>query len=140
LTSTQIANSAHDGVAHNTAQAMLVELPVRHDDRTSMLRLRFERDGSRGSGAAAEAWSVEAALDLGVAGALHARVTMAGRRIGVQLRAETPAIVDALAARSSQLAAILRDAGLEVDRIVCLHGLPAGDSGARGARLLDVRA
>ena len=79
-------------------------------------------------------------MDLGVAGALHARVTMNGRRIGVQLRAETPAIVDALSARAPQLAAVLRGAGLEVDRIVCLHGLPAGDAGARSARLLDVRA
>jgi hypothetical protein len=136
LTTTQIANSAAD----NAAQNMLVELPVRHDDRTSMLRLRFEREGSRRAGSAGESWSVEAALDLGVAGALHARVTMSGRRIGVQLRAETPAIVDALSARSPQLAAILREAGLDVDRIVCLHGLPAGDGGARSARLLDVRA
>jgi hypothetical protein len=136
LTTTQIANSAAD----NPSQNMLVELPVRHDDRTSMLRLRFEREGSRRAGSAGESWSVEAALDLGVAGALHARVTMSGRRIGVQLRAETPAIVDALSARSPQLAAILREAGLDVDRIVCLHGLPAGDGGARSARLLDVRA
>lgn len=136
LTTTQIANSAPDSTSHT----LLVELPVRHEDRSSMLRLRFEREGSRGQGAATEGWSVEAALDLGVAGALHARVTLSGRRIGVQLRAETPAVVDALSARAPQLAAMLREAGLEVDRIVCLHGLPAGDSGARGARLLDVRA
>jgi hypothetical protein len=136
LTTAQIANSTPDSASHT----LLVELPVRHEDRTSMLRLRFEREGSRGQGAAMEGWSVEAALDLGVAGALHARVTLSGRRIGVQLRAETPAIVDALSARAPQLAAILRDAGLDVDRIVCLHGLPAGDSGARSARLLDVRA
>ena len=79
-------------------------------------------------------------MDLGQIGALHVKVTLTGQRIGVQLRAESPAIVDALSARAGELEAMLRDAGLEIDRIVCLHGMPAGDTGARAARLLDVRA
>jgi hypothetical protein len=79
-------------------------------------------------------------MDLGQVGALHAKVTLTGQRIGVQLRAESAAIVDALASRAGELEAILRESGLEIDRIVCLHGMPAGDVGARPARLLDVRA
>jgi hypothetical protein len=35
---------------------------------------------------------------------------------------------------------MLAESGLEVDRVVCLHGMPAGDAGVRSARLLDVRA
>lgn len=137
ITTTQLANS---GAPDATAQPLLVELPVRHDDRASILRLRIERDGSGTNSGRSDAWTVEAAMDLGAPGALHARVTLTGRRIGVQLRAETPALVDALAARAPELEAVLRESGLEVDRVVCLHGLPAGDVGARGARLLDVRA
>src|SRR5690606_31743827 len=121
-------------------QSMLVELPVRHEDRASMLRLRVEHDGSRKQSGGGDSWSVEAAVDLGQVGALHAKVTLNGHRIGVQLRAESPAIVEALSARAGELEAILRDAGLEIDRIVCLHGMPVGDTGARPARLLDVRA
>lgn len=136
LTTTQITNSAPDP----SLQSMLVELPVRHEDRASMLRLRIEHDNSRKRFGGAESWSVEAAVDLGQVGALHAKVTLMGHRIGVQLRAESAAIVDALSTRAGELEAMLRESGLEIDRIVCLHGMPAGDAGARAARLLDVRA
>jgi hypothetical protein len=136
LTTTQITNTAPDP----SMQSMLVELPVRHEDRAAMLRLRVEHDNSRQRSGGGDSWSVEAAMDLGQVGALHAKVTLTGHRIGVQLRAESPAIVDALSARAGELEAILREAGLEIDRIVCLHGMPVGDTGQRAARLLDVRA
>jgi flagellar hook-length control protein FliK len=106
-----------------------------------MLRLKIEKDGSRRrDGDGAECWTVEAAVDLGAIGGLHARVTLIGKRIGVQLRAESPAVVAALSQRSEELEAMLAESGLEVDRVVCLHGMPAGDTGVRPARLLDVRA
>ena len=137
LTTVQVANASQD----TPMQSLLVELPVRHDDRAAMVRLRFERDGSRRQASDGDqSWTVEAALDLGAIGALHARVTLTGHRIGVQLRAESPAVVDTLSARSLELEGMLREAGLEVDRIVCLHGMPAGDTGSRPTRLLDVRA
>lgn len=136
LTTTQITSSAPDP----SLQSVLVELPVRHEDRASMLRLRIEHDSSRKRSGGGDSWSVDAAMDLGQVGALHAKVTLTGHRIGVQLRAESAAVVDALSARASELEALLRESGLEIDRIVCLHGMPAGDAGARAARLLDVRA
>jgi hypothetical protein len=137
LTTLQLTNNAAEPAAHS----LLIELPVRHEDRASVLRLRIEEETSRrNQQGAGSAWSVEAALDLGVAGALHARVTLTEQRVGVQLRAESPAIVEALSSRAPELESMLREAGLEVDRVVCLHGMPAGDLGARPTRLLDVRA
>lgn len=137
LTTVQISNSAPDPAM----QSMLIDLPVRHEDRAAVLRLKIERDGSRRpDGDGAEAWTVEAAVDLGAIGALHAKVTLIGKRIGVQLRAESPAIVAALSQRADELEAMLAESGLDVDRVVCLHGMPAGDLGVRAARLLDVRA
>lgn len=137
LATVQIANSAPDPAV----QSMLIDLPVRHEDRAAMLRLKIERDSSRRrDGDGAESWTVEAAIDLGAIGALHAKVTLIGKRIGVQLRAESPAVVAALAQRTDELEAMLAESGLQVDRVVCLHGLPAGDTGVRPARLLDVRA
>jgi hypothetical protein len=136
LMTTQISNSAAD----TSVQSMLIEIPVRHEDRSSVLRLRIERDESRRYEGSDEAWTVEAAMDLGVVGALHAKVTLNGRRIRVQLRAESPSVVDALSTHAGELESMLRDSGLDIDRIVCLHGMPAGDAGARAARLLDVRA
>jgi hypothetical protein len=137
LTTVQLANSGAEA-----PPALLIELPIRHDDRASVLRLRIAQDeeAARGERDAQRAWAVEAALDLGAVGALHARVTLRGRRVGVQLRAESAGIVEALSARSHELEAMLREAGLEIDRIVCLHGMPAGEHGLRPARLLDVRA
>jgi len=137
LTTVQISNSAPDPAV----QSMLIDLPVRHEDRAAMLRLKIERDGSsRRDASGAESWTVEAAVDLGAIGALHAKVTLIGKRIGVQLRAESPAVVAALAQRADELETMLAESGLEVDRVVCLHGMPVGDAGVRPARLLDVRA
>lgn len=136
LTTTQITNSVPDPSLHS----MLIELPVRHEDRATMLRLRIEHDDARRRFGGGDSWTVEAAVDLGQIGALHAKVTLTGRRIGVQLRAESASVVDALSARAGELEALLRESGLEIERIVCLHGMPAGDAGARAARLLDVRA
>ena len=137
LTTVQIANSAPDPAV----QSMLIDLPVRHEDRAAVLRLKIERDGSRRrDGDGAESWTVEAAIDLGAIGALHAKVTLIGKRIGVQLRAESPAVVAALSKRTDELESMLAESGLQVDRVVCLHGMPAGDTGVRPARLLDVRA
>ena len=138
LTTVQVANASQD----SPTPSMMIELPVRHEDRAAILRLRIERDAARRAESATgeQSWTVEAAVDLGAIGALHARVTLAGHRIGVQLRAESPAVVDSLSARVLELESMLRESGLEVDRIVCLHGMPAGDSGSRPTRLLDVRA
>jgi hypothetical protein len=105
-----------------------------------MLRVRIEQESARKHQSGSDAWTVEAAMDLGSVGALHARVSLSGFRVGVQLRADSPAIVEMLNARAPELESLLRDAGLEVDRIVCRHGLPAGDAGQRMTRLLDVRA
>lgn len=136
LTTTQVTNSAQDG----PVQAMLIELPMRQEDRSSVLRFRLERDSSRKQNTGADSWALEAALDLGVVGSLHARVALTGYRVGVQLRADSPAVVDMLNARAPELESMLRESGLEVDRIVCRHGMPAGDAGQRLTRLLDVRA
>jgi hypothetical protein len=137
LTTLQITNTPQDAAA---VQSMLLEIPVRHEDRAAMIRLRIERDRSRKSESTAESWTVEAAMDLGAIGALHARVTLLGHRIGVQLRAESAGVVETLSARAPELESMLREAGLQVDRIVCLHGMPAGEAGTRLSRLLDVRA
>jgi len=137
MTALQVSNAPQD----TPPPSILLELPMRHGDRASVIRLRIERDQSRQhESGGSDSWTMEAALDLGAIGALHARVTLAGHRIGVQLRAESPTVVNTLLARSSELESMLREAGLEIDRVVCLHGMPAGDAGIRTTRLLDVRA
>jgi hypothetical protein len=133
INTVQLANS--EGTT--AASAWLVEVPLRHDGRGETLRFRFERNSQRES--AEQSWTVEAALNLGTQGSLHARVSLYGKRIGVQLRAEPPQLVAELAAQAPQLSAMLSDAGLEVDRVVCLHGMPADERDTRTTSLLDIR-
>jgi hypothetical protein len=136
LTALQVANSAPDPLT----QALLFELPVRHQDQVSMLRLRIERDEARQSAATESVWTVEAALDLGTVGGLHARVKLQGQRIDVQLRAESADLVSTLIQRCGELESMLRESGLDVQRVSCLHGLPIADPDTPGLRMLDLRA
>jgi hypothetical protein len=115
----------------------IVEVPLRRDGRGETLRFRFERNSQRES--AEQSWTVEAALNLGAQGSLHARIALYGKRIGVQLRAEPPQLVAELAEQVPTLTAMLTNAGLEVDRVVCLHGMPADDRESRTTSLLDIR-
>jgi hypothetical protein len=133
INTVQLANSD----AANAAAAWLVEVPVRRDGRGETLRFRFERNSQQES--VEQSWTVEAALNLGTHGSLHARVSLYGKRIGVQLRAEPAQLVAELSAQVPALSAMLSDAGLEVDRVVCLHGMPADDRDTRTTALLDIR-
>lgn len=116
----------------------LIELPVKHEQRAELLRFRFEREPRRQGGGEAT-WSVEVALDLGTHGALHAQLRLSGKRLNVQLRSESALLVTALNRQLESLQAGLRAQGLELDRVVCLHGQPV-DAGARLSRLLDLHA
>jgi hypothetical protein len=129
----QLVNSE----ASTVAAAWLVEVPVRRDNDPETIRFRFERHSTHES--AEQSWTVEAALDLGSRGALHARISMHGKRIGVQFRAEPATLVADLSTQAPLLSSMLRDAGLDVDRVVCLHGMPAEDRDQHATTLLDIR-
>ncbi|HTE39460.1 MAG TPA: flagellar hook-length control protein FliK [Steroidobacteraceae bacterium] len=129
----QLVNSE----ASNVAAAWLVEVPLRRDNDPETIRFRFERHSTHES--AEQSWTVEAALDLGSRGALHARISMYGKRIGVQFRAEPATLVADLSTQAPLLSSMLRDAGLDVDRVVCLHGMPAEDRDQHATTLLDIR-
>lgn len=134
--STQLLNGA---AAQSGAPVWLVEIPVRQDERAELLRFRFEQETSAAPEAAPR-WSVEVAMDLGANGQLHARVSLQKSRCVVQLRSESPPLVDALNRDAHLLTNALQAEGLLVDRVVCLHGAPIRDAGAPTMRLLDIQA
>jgi Flagellar hook-length control protein FliK len=133
LTATQMINAAAHGLA------CLIELPVRHEDDASMLRFRFEREPAH-PGEQDASWTVEAALSLRHGETVHARVALRAGRISVQLRSDSAAIVAQLKSRSGLLANVLQTAGLDVDQVVCLNGLPVTEGGHSRAQLVDARA
>jgi hypothetical protein len=133
LTATQLINHGAGGLA------WLVEIPVRHEDEARMLRFRFERESAEES-SEQTGWTVEAALELGSTQSVHARVSLRQQRVSVHLRSDAPHVVARLKAHAGELTLALERAGLNVDQVVCLHGLPVDDAGQSRARLVDLRA
>ncbi len=125
--------------AQNGQLSWLIELPVKHDDQTQLLRFKFERE-PRPHGSGDSAWTVEVAMDMGEQGPLHVQVSLIGKRINVQMRAESPTLVNALNQQLQSLQQGLSAAGLETDRLICLHGHPVDSTGSRLTRLLDLHA
>jgi len=129
----------HDSAAQQGLLSWLIELPIKNEDRAELLRFKFERE-PRDANIGSESWTVEVALDLANQGPLHVQVSLRGKRLNVQLRSESPLLVQALSQQLETLKASLRDQGLELDRVVCLHGNPVDNGSARLTRLLDIRA
>jgi hypothetical protein len=139
LRSVQLINTDHN----TQAPVWLVELPLVRDQQTETIRFRFEQHAQQHTPdeQAASAWTIEAAMTLRESGGFHARVTLQGAKISVHLRAESANLVVELNTRLPELAAALRGVGLDVDRLICLHGMPAEDPSWRAAApLLDVHA
>ncbi len=134
----QLVNTEPSGLG----SAWLLELPLRRDGDSETIRFRFERN-RQDPRSGEQDWTVEAAIDLGVAGALHARVALNGTRVGVQLRAESAELLAELQANANELIAVLEESGLQIDRVQCMRGAPAeqrdlGDS-PFATPLLDIR-
>jgi hypothetical protein len=129
----------HDSAAQQGLLSWLIELPVKNEDRAELLRFKFERE-PRDPAAGADSWTVEVALELANQGPLHVQVNLRGKRLNVQLRSESPALVTALSQQLESLKEGLRAQGLELDRVVCLHGNPIDNGSSRLTRLLDIRA
>jgi hypothetical protein len=154
LAMSELANQTDGALARmNTLQlvnaegapnaAWLLELPIRRDGQPETLRFRFEREG-RDPLTNESAWSVEAAMDLGLGGALHARVALQGKRVSVQLRTDSAELQTKLQSHSGELVDVLHEAGLQIDRVQCMHGMPSDQRELQSTQflakpLLDIR-
>lgn len=136
INTTQLLN-AH--AAQQGTPTLLVEVPIRNNDRADLLRFKFERN-SKPDSREQSAWSVEVAMDLGINGAVHAHVGLQGTRLNVRLRSDSPQLVAELTQQLEMLRAALQQQGLQVEQLVCLHGNPVDDAAARLNHLLDYHA
>ncbi|MGE0189058.1 MAG: flagellar hook-length control protein FliK [Steroidobacteraceae bacterium] len=138
LARTQTNQLLNAQAAQQGMYSWLVELPIKRDGRAELLRFKFEREQKRQAGSE-EPWIVEVALDIGTLGALHIQIKLSGMRLNVQLRSESAPLVTALNQQLDTLKEALGEHGLQLDRIVCLHGQPV-DTSTRLTRLLDLHA
>jgi hypothetical protein len=129
----------NDQVAQQGWLSWLIELPYLRRQRAELLRCKLSREARREAGAM-PSWQLELALDLGQAGQLHAQLMLHGKRLNIQLRSESASLINQLNQALPALIAALHGAGLEVARIVCLHGAPVDANESRLSRLLDMHA
>lgn len=136
VTSHQLASLREPGLPPYA----VVEVPLRHEQGATLLRLRIAQDGPGATPAAeAPAWSVEFAVHLGAAGTLQGRVQLAGTRVGVTVECDEARLLEALQAAQAELRWQLESLGLQVDRLGWrMASPPAPDAGTR--RLVDERA
>lgn len=130
----------HDQATQQGLQHWLIEVPIRNDNQAELLRFKIERD-ARATAAAPESWTVEVALDMGALGTLHAELQLHSQLgLNIKLRSESPALIAALDHELPILSGALQSQGLQVNRILCLHGLPVDSVGTRLNKLLDLHA
>ena len=122
--------------------ALAVELPVRSEQQTEILRLRVAEDGRRRDDGDEPTWQVVLDLDLGTAGPLQAHLTLRGGTVSTLLRI---AHADTAAVARETLVTLergLREAGVEVGTLHCLRAEPlaAPEATIDSGTLLEVQA
>ncbi len=104
--------------------AWLLELPLRHQQETEVLRLRIQREAAARNGNGVPGWSVRLHFDNASHGAIDSVVTLAGSKVGVSFWSEQTATASLFQQRMEELRARLQQAGLEVDQLRSSVGAP----------------
>lgn len=99
------------------------EIPLAFGERTDMAQLRIEGEGSEDVDPARRLWSVHVGLDTEETGQVSGAVMLQGKAVSVNLMAARPEMAEQFQARLGELKTVLREAGLEVDRVQIRHGV-----------------
>jgi hypothetical protein len=136
VTCNQLANLREP----TAAPCAFVEIPLRHDDGATMLRLRITGEGEGPAGhATGPRWCAEFAVHLGTGGTLQGRVSLVGNRVDVAVESDVAAMLAALQEAEAELRRHLESLGLEVERLGWrMASPPVADSGT--SWLVDERA
>jgi hypothetical protein len=127
------------GAAGQTASPhWMFELPLATPQGAAPTPFEISRDGGHSATGMEDpepTWRARFALDLGAAGPVHARVSLAGGRVRVGLWAEEPATAEAL---DTDRGGLLADLGAQKFEaaVTVLAGQPAGAS-ANPGRFVD---
>ncbi len=116
----------------------MFELPLATPQGATPTPFEISRDGGRSASGGDDAeptWRARFSLDLGAAGPVHARVSLAGGRVRVGLWAEQPATAEALDAERGALSADLAGQQFEA-AVTVLAGQPASPAADPG-RFVD---
>ncbi|WP_420411196.1 flagellar hook-length control protein FliK [Roseibium sp.] len=126
-----------DGPQAATGKPMdaVVELPIAFGQETAVMQMQIGRDGGgqNGEEAGEPAWRLRFALDLTATGPLEAAVSLRGGGTFVSLWVDRKETLDLLTGQQETMEAAFADAGLDLQELRFIRGLPPKTAAKYGA-------
>jgi hypothetical protein len=117
----------------------MLELPIRGDHGYDILQLRIEREASQMGEGGVDSWTLGFAIDLPSLGPLQGDIHLRGMRTSVRLWGQFEPSVKALEAQAPSLRRMIEQAGLQLEHLSIVQGLPQVKS-ERSAVFLETTA
>lgn len=112
------------------------EIPLAFGGRTDMAQIRIEGEGGENVETSRRPWNVHVSLDTQETGIVSGAVMLQGSSVSVNLWADRNEMVELFLAHEAELDAVLKDAGLDVERLRIRHGVRQAEHTPPG-RMLD---
>lgn len=117
----------------------MLELPIRGDRGYDVLQLRIEREASQMGEGGVDSWTLGFAIDLPLMGPIQGDIHLRGSRTSVRLWGQFEPSVVALEAQAPSLRSTIEKAGLQLEHLSIVKGLPQVKS-ERSAVFLETTA
>jgi hypothetical protein len=117
----------------------MLELPIRGNRGYDILQLRIEREASSMGEGGVDSWTLGFAIELPSLGPLQGDIHLRGMRTSVRLWGQFPQSVVALEAQAPSLRSMIERAGLQLEHLSIVQGLPQVKS-ERSAVFLETTA
>jgi hypothetical protein len=121
------------------ANVWMLELPIRGDRGYDILQLRIEREASPVGEGGLDSWTLGFAIDLPLMGPVQGEIHLRGTRTHVRLWGQFEPTVVALEAQAPSLRSTIENAGLQLEHLSIVKGLPQVKS-ERSAIFLEATA
>lgn len=106
------------------ANAWMLELPVRGVRGYDVLQLKVEREPAAPGESSSDSWTLGFTIDLPSLGPLQGDIHLRGSRATVRLHAQFEPAVRQLEAQAPKLHRLIEQAGMQVEHLAIVQGLP----------------
>jgi len=106
------------------ANAWMLELPVRGVRGYDVLQLKMEREPGAQGESSSDSWTLGFTIDLPSLGPLQGDIHLRGSRATVRLHAQFEPAVRQLEAQAPKLHRLIEEAGMQVEHLAIVQGLP----------------
>ncbi|HEY4144032.1 flagellar hook-length control protein FliK [Pinirhizobacter sp.] len=106
------------------ANAWMLELPVRGVRGYDVLQLKMEREPNTAGESSSDSWTLGFTIDVPSLGPLQGDIHLRGLRATVRVYAQFEPAVRQLEAQSPKLHRLIEEAGMQVEHLAIVQGLP----------------